>query len=288
MLNRKSLFVVVAAIAMCACNKAQDIDVYVPDAGEIQLSMLHPGQLSRLSDTGFDNTDQIGVYVTTSDAALQLAGNEVNNEIFVYNGTSWTSKRKVYWNTGLHNVYAYYPYSSEVNDVVDYSFKVQTDQSTEQNYAASDFLWATAQGVEASQNPVQMQFEHKMSKVVVKLLKGDLFEGDIPQDAQVYILSTVPQAVVDLSTGDVTKDDFASMETIQCKKVADGEYAAIVVPQNLTSRRPLVEVIVGNISYLMDGKISLRQGYMHTLNITLNKNPEQIKIEIGGGTSGWE
>lgn len=286
---KKSFLIAAMAVALCACEKEKSGNVaYVPDENEIQLNLIHPDAQTRVTDAGFESDDQIGVYVTASDAPLQLAGNEVNNELFTYNGSSWTSARKVYWNEGTHNVYAYYPYSSSVNDVVDYSFRVQTDQSTQEAYYQSDFLWASSTGVSASADPVPMQFEHKMSKVVVKLLKGEAYEGDIPADAEVYIMSTVPQAVVDLSTGDAAKDNFASTESIKCMKLADGEYSAIVVPQSLTSRRPLVEVIVGSVSYLMDGKISFRQGYMHTMTVTLNQNPEQIKIEIGGDMSDWE
>jgi hypothetical protein len=37
----------------------------------------------------------------------------------------------------------------------------------------------------------------------------------------------------------------------------------------------------------MEGKISFRQGYQHTLTVTINQNPDQIKIEIGGGVDPW-
>ena len=284
---KRSFLIAAMVMAVCACEKERNVEVYVPDENEIQLNMIYPGMQTRVTDNSFDVDDQIGVYVTAADDALQLAGNEVNNEMFSFNGTSWTSARKVYWNEGTHNVYAYYPYSQSVNDVVDYSFRVNTDQSTQEAYSQSDFLWASASGVAASADPVPMQFEHKMSKVVVKLVKGEKFEGDIPTDAEVYIMSTVPQAIVDLSTGDAAKDNFASTESIKCRKTADGEYSAIVVPQSLTSRRPLVEVIVGSVSYLMEGKISFRQGYMHTMTVTLNQNPDQVKIEIGGNIGGW-
>ena len=284
---KKTFLIAAMALAVCSCEKGNKVETYIPDPGEIQLDMIYPDVQSRVTDAGFEAEDQIGVYVTASDAVLQLAGNEVNNELFAYNGVSWTSARKVYWNEGTHNVYAYYPYSPSVNDVVDYSFSVRTDQSTPEAYSHSDFLWASATGVAASSDPVPMRFEHKMSKVVVKLIKGEKFEGDIPADAEVYIMNTVPQAVVDLATGDAAKDNFAAVESIKCKKLADGEYSAIVVPQSLTSRHPLVEVIVGPVSYLMEGKISFRQGYMHTLTVTLNQNPDQIKIDIGGESSGW-
>lgn len=284
----KYMMAAAMTIALAACDNESEkiVEVYTPEEGEIQLMMMHPHQ-TRVTETSFEASDSIGVYVTANDVALQLAGNEVNNELFTYNGTSWTSKRKVYWNTGKHHVYAFYPYSKKVNDVVDYSFSVQTDQSTDWGYTHSDFLFASALDVTASANPVAMQFEHKLSNVVVMLQKGENYEGDLPNNAEVYILSTVTQAVIDLSTGDAAKDNNAGTGTIRCRKISSGEYRAVVVPQSLTSRRPLVEVIIDNVSYLMEGKISYRSGYRHTIVVTLDKTPEQVKIEIGGEMGGW-
>ena len=272
-------------IALAACNNEIE-QGFQPDEGEIQLMMVHPHQ-TRVTETSFEANDSIGVYVTASDEKLQLAGNEVNNELFTYNGTSWTSVRKVYWNTGKHNVYAFYPYSKKVNDVVDYSFKVQTDQSTEWGYTHSDFLFASALDVAASASPVAMQFSHKMSNVIINLEKGENFDGVIPENAEVYLLSTVPQAVIDLTTGDAAKDHYGSEESIRCRQVTNTQYQGIVVPQSLTSRRPLVEVVIGEVSYLMEGKISYRPGMRHTITVTLDQNPEKIKIEIGGSIEGW-
>ena len=283
------MMAMMALVAFTACSNddEQQGTVYTPENGEIVLLMEHPGQLTRATETAFENSDSIGVYVTAADAALQLGGNEVNDELFTFNGKSWTSKRKVYWNKGQHNVYAYYPYSKTVNDVKDYSFSVQEDQSSKWGYSHSDFLWAGASNVAASASPVKMKFSHKMSNVVVLLQKGENFEGSIPANAQVFLYSTVAKAAINLSTGDVAKDSYAGTSTIRCQRVATGEYRAIVVPQSITSRRPLVEVVVDNVSYLMEGKISYKPGYRHTLTVTLDKNPEKIKIEVGGEITGW-
>ena len=132
-----------------------------------------------------------------------------------------------------------------------------------------------------------MTFAHKMSNVVVKLLKGENYTGEIPSTTEVYIHGTVTKASIDLSTGDVAKDDYAGTGTIRCRQLSATEYTAIVVPQNITSRRPLVEVVVDNVSYLMEGKISYKPGYRHTITVSLDKNPEKIKIEVGGEIAGW-
>lgn len=273
-------------IAMAACNN-DDEQMFTPAKGEIQLQFVHPSAQTRATDTSFENSDEIGVYVTTGDNALQLGGNAVNNELFTFNGTSWTSPRKVYWNAGMHNLYAYYPYSKTVNDVEDYQFSVQTDQSTAENYTKSDFLWASVKDVAASNNAVKMQFNHKLSCVNVELIKGESYEGEIPTNTEVYIYSTVTSALVSLSSGDVCKDSYASSDVIRCFQEAPTKYKAVVVPQNISSRRPLVEVVIGNVSYLMEGTVSYKPGMRHTLTVTLEQDPEQIKIEIGGSIGGW-
>lgn len=291
-MKTKNLIWAVVTLAMGACSNDLEENTPVIDEGEIQLEFIHPGT-TRATDTQFEAKDRIGVFVTAEGKALQIGGNEVNNELFIYNGSSWTGARKVYWNEGKHDVYAYFPYAKTVNDIENYSFTVQTDQNAAADadgltgYTKSDFLWAGAKNVAASNNPVKMKFAHKMSNVVVKLVKGENYTGDIPTTTEVYIHSTVTKASVDLSTGDVAKDDYAGTGSIRCRQLSATDYTACVVPQNITSRRPLVEVITGGISYLMEGKISLKQGCRHTITVTLDKNPEKLKIEIGGEIVGW-
>ena len=279
-----------AAMTFTACQDS-DVDELENTQSapkEIVLDIAHPnGAVTRATETAFEKSDQIGVYVTAADAALQLGGNEVNNELFAYDGSKWTSSKKVYWNDGKHNIYAYYPYAQEVNDVEDYSFSVQEDQSTAKGFTLSDFLWASVTDVTASASPVKMQFAHKLSCVVVKLEKGETYEGSLPSDAEVYIYSTVAKAAVNLSTGDVAKDNYAGSSTIRCLQKSAAEYTAIVVPQNITTRRPLVEVIADGVSYLMEGKMSFKPGMRHTITVTLDKSPEKIKIDIGGEIGVW-
>lgn len=281
-----------AVVGAAACENESEDFFSSEDANVISFVSIHPSQ-TRVTDTNFEVNDTIGVYITAADASLQLGGNEMNNEKFIYGGSTWNSTRKMYWNEGLHNVYAYYPYVRNVNDIEDFTFTVSLDQNAPASagslggYEASDFLWASAVGVEGSSDPVALKFSHRMSKVLVKLTKSEDYEGDLPSDIEVYIHNTVPVASISLSTGDVSKNIYAGAETIKARKLSSSEYTACLVPQNIETRRPLVEVITSGVSYLMEGKISLKQGYMHTIVIELSKNPDQTKIEIGGGIGGW-
>lgn len=242
---------------------------------------------TRATDTAFENGDNIGVYAVEQNALIQPAGNAVNNEQFTYNGTSWSPFRTVYWNEGTYDVYAYYPAVEKITDTEDYRFAVSEDQSTHAGYTSSDFIWASAKSQTASANAVSLTFSHRLSKAIVKLVKGEGFSGDIPADCEVYIHSTATEASIDMASGDASSSLYSPTNTIKAFKKDAATFEAIVVPQNISSRRPLVEVIAGGVSYLMEGKISFKPGYSHNIVITLTKNPEQTKIEIGGSIGGW-
>ncbi|MBD5263149.1 MAG: fimbrillin family protein [Bacteroides sp.] len=285
MKSYNSMLLIGAAALFAACTN-EDTPESAASSNEVAFICQYADQ-TRVTDTKFEAKDEIGVYMTAKDTSLQIGGNELNNEMFSYSGSAWTAARKVYWDNGEHDVYAYYPYAAKVNDTEDYTFDLPLDQSTAAGYSSADFVWASAKGVTASASPVTLKFAHRMSKAVIRLEKSDDYEGEIPTDCRVSVLSTATTASIDLSSGGVSKAIDSATSTIVAKKVSNTEYHAIVVPQNIESRRPLIEVETQGVSYLMEGKLSFKQGYSHTIIVTLSKNPSQTKIEIGGSIGGW-
>lgn len=279
--------VISAALVLSSCSNDEVVNEEVNE-NEIRIEAIYPSQQTRTTSTGFENGDRIGVFVVPEGAILQPYGNAVNNGRFTYNGSEWTSSRPFYWNEGKNNVYAYYPYADEVNDTEAFLFTVSSDQNTDNAYSMSDFLWAKAEGQQAGASPVSLQFKHILSRVLVEIVKGEEYEGELPDDMKVFLHNTVTTANVDLAAGGACKDAYAGINSIQMLKLSNSRYVAIAVPQNITTRRPLVEIIMGNVSYLMEGTISLKQGYQHTITITITENPQQAEINIGGGIGNWE
>ena len=193
----------------------------------------------------------------------------------------------------MFDVVGYYPYLEEMNNVTDIPFSVALDQSTEGEgeelggYEASDFLWAGKEGVGMEDGVVRLTFAHRMSRLVVRLVPTEDYEGEIPEDAIVKIHSTVPKATIDLTAGVVTKDPYGAENVIKARKDGERVYTAIVVPQRLDYTVPLLEVVAGGISYIYDMRFVFKSGVQHTVTAYLSKNPEQIKIEIGGDIEGW-
>ena len=109
----------------------------------------------------------------------------------------------------------------------------------------------------------------------------------MPQDVSVYIHSTVTEAYIDLSTGDVVIDNHRPSTSIQARKKALDLFEAIVAPQRLSNRVPLVEVICGQVSYLFESTVIFKSGMQHDITITLSDNPEKVVIDIGGQVENW-
>lgn len=199
----------------------------------------HPGQ-TRATATDFEEGDKIGLYIGNADMPLEIGGNTMNNEPLTLTSGTWTPSRKLFWDEGTYNAYAYYPYMS-VTSIEDQPVSVATDQSKAATdgemsaYEASDLLYAQNKGLTASENPVTLTFKHVMSKLTIRLVKGEDFEGEMPTDAEIYIHNTVPTATFDLSAGIVTRDVKGKRTTIKARQESDFQFGAIIVPSVSTT-----------------------------------------------------
>lgn len=287
-----------AILLLAGCSNEQITSEKV-DSNVMRFDMLHPSQISasakatRATDTGFESGDSVGVFIAAQGTALQLAGNYVNNTKISFNGTAWTPARTIYWDNGTYDIYAYYPFMPTITSVEDQPFTVASDQTTAKigtalgGYEASDILFANSKSVTASNSAVQLQFKHKMSRLLIQLVKGEDYSGELPDDAEVYVHSTVPSATIDFNAGVVTRNQYGSTQTIKAKNLGSHQYAAIIVPQRLDNRTPLIEVIANGVSYLWESAFVFKPGIQHTVSLVITKNPEQIKIDIGGEIGDW-
>lgn len=283
----------VAALLMVGCENSEDIPVV--EDGVMQIEVLHPSA-TRATETAFEGGDKIGLYATeyNDDVAspLQISGNWANNVAVAYDGTVWNPAKKIFWSENKMDVYGYYPYMTPTS-IDEHLWSVQLDQSTPETadalsgYEASDFLWGKATGVSQTDGDVQLEFKHRCSKLVVKLVKGKDYSGVLPTESELYIHSTVPTATIDFVNGAVTKYIYGEMETIKAKRVDDGTFEAIIIPQRMETRRPFLEYIANGVSYLYESTFIFKAGKLHTLELTINSNPDQIEIEVGGNVGEW-
>ncbi len=286
-----SVILLTGALVSCSADSTLEPDIISEGKIAMNFNFSHPSQ-SRATETAFEAGDVVGLFVSETEKPLEISGNTVNNEGLTFTGSTWTSSRTLYWERGTYNVYAYYPRVGDISSIEDLPIEVSTDQratsgGVTSGYEASDYLYASARGVVASNSTVNLQFKHIMSKLTIRLIKGEDYEGDIPAIAKVSIHNTCPEATLDLSAGVATKDVRGLRKTILAHQDSPTSYSAIIVPQRLENRVPLIEIEMNGVSFLYESKFLFKPGIHHIVNLVIDKNPEQVKIEVGGEITNW-
>lgn len=276
----------VATLLMTGCDKNMgDTTVVDPNAIQFETSV------TRLAGTTFEEGDTFGVFAVEYEgdevAKLQVSGNYLNNEAVTFTNGVWTPARTLYWSANPCDFYAIYPLQN-VEAVEDVLFHIATDQSTD-GYEASDLLWAKAEKHSRENGAVKLAFQHMMSKLVVNIVRGESYEGELPENIVTHIYNTATTARVNWRTGSLEKYLYSENKTIEMKQVDSDTFEAIVVPQFIERSTPLVEVTMEGIAYLLEYDMSFRPGMQHTITVTLNTSPDQEKIEINieGEVGGW-
>ena len=166
---RKSItFFVAATVLLCGCIKngpeteITDEPGNVPDAPVKIPITLSTDIWTKATDNGYENGDKVGIYtvnqVNGESGDLANSGNHLDNTRFTYDSGKWNPDSPVYWldQTTAADFYCYYPYTQSISDVTAIPFDVKTDQSSIENYKASELLWGKTLGAEPSEDPVKI------------------------------------------------------------------------------------------------------------------------------------
>lgn len=136
---------------------------------------------SRATDLAFEAGDQIGLFVVNhqadgSAATLQTTGNYIDNTKFTYDGT-WKAATPTYWkdNSTPADFYIYYPYTSSISNIEAMPWTVNTDQSTTENYKASELLIGKTTNATPTESAVKIDAKHVLSQMIIKLVAGNGF-----------------------------------------------------------------------------------------------------------------
>lgn len=295
-MKRQILYIGMAlsVMAFASCSSDNDVTEVPKSAKETPMTfdVQHPSQ-TRATASAFEEGDRIGLYMAEASSPLEMSGNLVNNEALTLTAGKWIPSRNLFWDEGQYNAYAYYPYM-KVESIEDQDIEVATDQSlpgeggSMSPYEASDLLYAQTRGVAASASPVSLTFRHLMSRLTIRLVKSEDFEGEMPTDAVILIHNTVPTASVDLSAGIVTRKTKGIKRTIKARQESNFQFGAIIVPQRLDNRVPLIEVVMKGVSCLFESKFLFKPGVNHLVNLVIANSPDQVKIEVGGEVENWQ
>lgn len=283
---RKIVLFCMASFALfVSCSKGSEgivPDPVPPSIESKKIPISISTQITRATDTDFERDDKVGLYVVnyngSTSGTLVSSGNHVDNMRFTYSG-SWTPDQEIYWKdeSTKADFYIYYPYTSGISNIAALPVSVLTNQTTEENYKASDFLWGKTAGIAPTKNAVSMMVKHLMSNIIIKLVPGDGYSVDDLATAKIEICGLKTNATVNLTNGEITATGISADITPINETT---QYRALVIPQNVTGI-DLVRIKIGDNTYLLNQTINLLPNRQYTSTITINRSSQGINIGIG-------
>ncbi|MCM1296062.1 MAG: fimbrillin family protein [Muribaculaceae bacterium] len=265
-----------------------------PDAGlrdgEVRINAeIDQVNLTRADDSGFADEDVIGVFAVDfqngEPGILKSSGNNADNVDFTFDESTcnWSGSKAILFKddkTPL-DLYGYYPYIKEINEINRFPFSVQYNQAgddVDKNmsaYEASDFLWAKSAGLTLSNARTTLYFKHLLASVRVSLVEGKGFsDGEWSNlDKFVTIDNTSRNASINLANGEVIctgeKDNYKIIA-----RESGNDFRAIVVPQCINAGEVLMTITVDNRNYKFIKNVAMDyiQHKQHNFTIEVNKN----------------
>lgn len=244
---------------------------------------------SRANDVTYENGDEVGIYVVNYEGStagtLKSQENQVDNMRFTYNSSIWNPDESIFWkdkNTAT-DFYAYYPYS-ESTDISTQPFSVKTDQSTEENFWASNFLWGKASNVLPTPIAVPIKTNHSLSRILIDIKPGNGFTEENWNAAtkSVKICDVKTSATIDLSSGIATVTGnngeivpFATTETGTTLS-----YKAMMIPQVVADNSKLIVVTVDGAEYVYRKGFTFKTNTQYKFTVTIKKSGSNVDVTI--------
>ena len=294
-------------LASCGSDDHEVIDTW---NGEIRLhSGVETQQLTRgigtdLQGTQIADGNHVGFFI--NDAVTDGA---VSTDLdYTANGTGGFNGTAVYYPQSGNsvNIYAYAPWKTGLTLDGTYAFSVQTDQSADAGYLASDLLWGqpmklqagsttdyeSANPVARSKNAVNVSFTHLLSKIEVTLIPGDGLTANDFKGATLKILNVLPGTNLTLNSGTISAASGNATDITAATYSSDVTAltaAAIIVPQPIASEAKFLQVHLttgGDLFYTLpsDAALTLESGKIYKYEITV----KLTGLTVTSGISPWQ
>ena len=268
-MNTRTTLIAVAALMMAACTQLENpgeerIPVALAyttvnatetkAAQNLNKGTFDPGETVkvRISNTGESSWTDYD-FTTAAGGAMSPAG------------------AVPYYPAGAQNIdiVAYYPATAGT------SFSVQTDQTADADYKASDLMFASVTNQANQAGAVGLAFTHKMAKINVNITAGQ----GVGSITGVSLLNIKPTVSFDRATGAVGEAGGAATAIAM-----SNEGAAVIPAQTIDGGLLSIVTDKGTATYTVASK-DFAAGQQYTINITVNLRAIGTTSAITGWTS---
>lgn len=280
-MNTKHFILAVAAVVFAACTQIEkpieDIEDIIPETPAYSdtpialtystVDAVETKAAQNLNEGTFDSGEGITVCVSNTGA------NEWTNYAFTTGeaGAMNATGTAPYYPAGAQNIdiVAFYPAAAGT------SFTVAADQTADEDYKASDLMFASVSNQAKQAEAVNLAFAHKMAKLNVNITAGQ----GVSSINSLSVLNVKPTVTFDQATGVVGSADGAATS------IAMSNNGAVIIPAQ-TIDGGLLSIVTdkGTATYSVASK-EFAAGQLYTINITVNLRAVGTTTAITGWTS---
>ena len=268
-MNTRTTLIAVAALMMAACTQLEN-------SGEERIPVALAYTTTQATETKAAQNLNEGTFD---------AGETVKVRISNTGESSWTDYDFTTAAAGAMSpagTIPYYPAGAQNIDIVSYypatagtPFSVQTDQTADAAYKASDLMFASVTNQAKQAGAVSLAFAHKMAKINVNITAGQ----GVGSITGLSLLNVKPTVSFDRATGAVGE------ATGTATSIAMSNNGAAVIPAQ-TIDGGLLSIVTdkGTAIYTVASK-EFAAGQQYTINITVNLRNVGTTNAITGWTS---
>ena len=290
-MKRLFQFCVMLALATSFFGCSSDMESETFEKIELKLqgniNTLYP---TRVDASGFELDDVVGVYISNQDK-LNSSNNWVDNNAYINRGNTIVApaSKEVYWQSenARFSIWAYYPYINDITNSKTIDFCVSANQTTAQAYYDSDFIAVKKLNIAPQTTPVDLTFDHMLSKIAITLVAGEnISEEELMEATKCLCIENVAiDGTINLET--LTATAGPTIATITPHQEDDLSFSAILFPQK---SKVTFKMEIDGETYFYTTNMDFRPKYQHNIEFTVNKwVPLQMQLsalKIGNWTFG--
>lgn len=281
----KSQLIGIAAAAVillnaCSKNESSKEDYAIKFDGKISqlLATTNPNG----STTNWINGDQIGVFMVNHNTVTIVEG--ANNRQYNFSGQfAAITGQEIYYpvSDDKVNFISYYPYKPTAN----LSTNLPVDIADQSDLSKIDYLWAkstngTAGFSKTTGSKVPLNFEHVMSKIIIKPVAGNGLANATSDwiNMSLKIKGMETKTSLDLSTGTLSSSS-SILDITPFTKAAGSSYEAIIIPKTYAAAAAIsMTFTIGTDTYVWNNQANetFENGKEYTYTITINKTGAEL------------
>lgn len=290
---KKYIFLASAVVALAACSSNEEFEQIGNCEIKLNSTLLVQTRAAQdIQSTAFDSGAEVAVFINEDSSSPSTSYDQPLQYDVEDDGSLTTTNPQYFPQNGNGvNIFAVYPYEVGQNVEVTETaapFSVQSDQSSKDNYKASDLMVGepTSKPVYRTTSNVTLQFKHCLSKININIKVGDGVDANDLNDAIVTIYTRTNEATFDVQSGVITAVNSqaqASTPFVRAGNLtASGNgfegMSAIIIPQDISAGSQFITIDTNNQTtyrYSLPtavNLISFESGKAYTYNLTVRKS----------------